>query len=141
MTRKLIVVAVLALLVPGAALAGKGAGHGHNGKGTPKVQYVLRGTLSSYTAASSSAAGTITIDVTASNRHGHALRGQSLTLPLSARTRVVLHDGATTVTDGDRGIVKVRAPKNVAATDLAATLQAATAAQVIDQGAAKSHSK
>ena len=138
MSRKLIVLVVLALAVPSAALAGKGAGHGHQGKSAPKVLYILRGKLSTYSAASTSGDGSITIDVKASNRHGRALRTQSLTLPVSAHTRIVMRHGTTAIADGGRGIVKVRAPKRVAAADLPATLQAAMARQVIDQGAPKS---
>jgi len=44
---------------------------------------------------------------------------------------------ATAVTVNDNGVVKVRGPKKIAATDnLATVLQALTAKQVIDQGAA-----
>jgi hypothetical protein len=138
MRKKLIVLAVVALAVPSVALADKGGGHGHQGKSAPNVLYILRGTLSGYAAASSGTDGSITIDVKASNRHGRALRGQTLQLPLSDHTRIVMRHGTTAIADGDRGIVKVRAPKRVAAADLPATLQAAMARQVIDQGAPKS---
>lgn len=125
-----------ALAVPTAALAGKAPKpHGHHGKAQPKVMYVLKGTLSTYTAASSSGNGSITIAVTRSNRHGHALDGQSVTLAVSTQTKIVLDSGTTGIADGDRGIVKIRAPKNLAPTDLLTTLEAGASAQVIDQGA------
>ena len=129
-----------ALAVPAAAFGKPSPKPGHGGKGQPKVLYVLKGTLSAYTAASSSGSGSVTIAVTRSNRHGHALESQSLTFAVSTQTKVVLHDGATAVTDGDKGIVKIRAPKNVAAADLPTTLEAATASQLVDQGAPATHS-
>jgi hypothetical protein len=137
----LTLVSVAALTVPAAALAGKPAPkpHGPNGgKGQPKVLYILKGTLSAYGAASSSGNGTITIAVTHSNWHGRALKGTSLTVPVSAQTRITLHSGVTTITDNDRGILKVRAARKVAAADLVATLQAAMARQIIDQSATTS---
>lgn len=137
MKKTILLLAVAALAVPAGALAGKPSPKpGHTGgKGQPQVLYILKGTLSTYTAASSSGNGSITISVSAANRHGQALKGQSLTLPVSTQTKIVLHSGATTIADGDRGIVKVRAPKKVTAGDLPATLEAATAGQVVDQGA------
>jgi len=129
--------AVTALAVPAAALAGKPPAKPNHagGKGQPVVTYVLKGTLSTYTAAASGGNGTITIAVTHSNRHGHALVGQSLTLDVTTRTRVVLHGGATTIADGDGGMVTVRAAKRVAAAGLAAALQSAAAQRIVDQGA------
>ena len=129
--------AAVALALPAAALAGKPpAKPSHaGGKGQPKVMYVLKGSLSAYTAASSSGNGSITIAVTSSNRHGHALRSQSLTVPVTTGTKIVLHSGVTTIADGDTGIVKIRAAKKVDPADLVAMLQAATARQVVDQSA------
>ena len=142
--KTILVLTVTAMLaaVPADAFAGKPAQKpSHGGKGQPKVQYILKGSLSAYTAASSGGNGTITILVKRSNRHGRALDGQSLTLPVSTSTRIVLHNGTTTIADNDNGIVKIRAPKHVAATaDLVTTLQAAMARQVIVQGAAKTTS-
>ena len=117
-----------------APTSGQDSGSGSHGKAAPKVMYVLKGTLSAYSAASGSANGTLTITVMRSNRHGWGLKGQSLTVQLSSATKVVLRNGASSISDGDRGIVKVRAPKNVAAADLASTLQATNAFQVVDQG-------
>lgn len=95
----------------------------------PKVLYVLRGALSAYAPAAGSTAGSVTIVVSRSNRHGKALKGETLVFAVDARTRVVLH--GRDFASGDRGIVKVRGPK---ALDLTA-LQALAARQVIDQGA------
>ena len=134
--KKALLLVIAALMVPSVALAAKSAPTKH-GNGAPKVTYVLKGTLSNYQAYGSSIyteSGTITIVVRHSNRHGKALKGQTLTFPLDAKSKISLADGLTTITDGDRGIVKVRAAKNIAAADLAATLQAIPARQVIDQG-------
>jgi len=98
---------------------------------TPTVMYVLRGTLSSYTAATSSAAGSITIVVKTSNFEQKILKGTSLTFVTGSTTRVVLHKGKP-ITNGDRAIVKVRAPKKSDAT----ALQAKAAFQIVDQGVA-----
>lgn len=144
--RKAIVLtaAALALAIPtGVAFAGGNPGHGKGGGGSngggskaaPKVVYLLKGKLSAYSPYNSSASqnGTITIAVSASNYHGKALKGQSLTFPVGATTKVTLHDGVTTITDNDKGIVKVKAAKKIAAADLVTTLEATAAKQIIDQ--------
>ena len=74
--RKLVIAIVsLALLVPAAAFAkGKPANPGSQGKAAPKVMYVLKGTLTGYTAVSGATNGTVTITVKSSNRHGRRSR-------------------------------------------------------------------
>jgi hypothetical protein len=77
--------------------------------------------------------------VTRANRHGRVLKGSSLTFTgmVTSSTKVVLHNGVTVITDGDRRIVKVRAPKepkDISATDLTAILTALPVRQIIDQG-------
>jgi hypothetical protein len=137
--KKALLLVILALALPSVALA-KGkppvTGPGSHGKSAPKVTYVLKGTLSSYTAydSSTSTNGSITILVSHANHHGKALVTQTLTFPVDAKTKVTLEDGVTAVTDNDTGIVKVRAPKRIAAADLASTLQTYSAKHVIDQG-------
>ncbi len=137
--KKALVILAVALAVPGVALAnnGKKGTHSNHSHAAPKVMYVLKGTLSGYTPydASTSTNGSITIVVKHSNRHGRALKGMTLTFAVSANTKIVLRNGVTSITDGDRGIVKIRALKNIPAADLAATLQAIPAWQVIDHGA------
>ena len=71
----------------------------------------------------------VTITVKSANYHGKALKGQTLTFAVDAKTKVKV----SAIKDGDKGIVKIRAAKRIAAADLAATLQAAAARQVIDQ--------
>lgn len=141
--RKVVFITALALVgVPGAALAAKPStppanahGNNPNAKGanantngqSAKVLFVLHGTLGAYTAASSTN-GSIAITVTRSNHESSLLKGstQPLTFIVSSTTKV---EG--TVTSGDKGIVKVRAPKNSSV----ASLETLTAVQVIDQGA------
>ncbi|MGZ4332993.1 MAG: hypothetical protein ACXVRJ_01800 [Gaiellaceae bacterium] len=129
-------------MIPGVALAkGNPNPGGHGNKGKAKVKYVLKGNLSAYTAfdSSTSTNGSITIDVTRANRHGRALKGMQLVFTgmVTSNTKISLPDGVTVITDGDRGIVKVRAPrepKSMSGSDLAAILTALPIRQVNDQG-------
>ncbi len=140
MGRKTLALIVLALAIPGAALAAKPAAKPvqsttSQSKAAPKVMYVLKGTLSNFVAASSTATGSITIHVTHSNYHGRLLKGTDLSFAVSAKTTTTLN-GNTAIADGARGVVKFRALKNVSNTGLMAALTAATpmtAVQVIDQ--------
>ena len=131
---KALILVIAALALPSVALAAKPAHVG--GKGAPKVMYVLKGKLSAYTAynATTSTNGSITIMVGSANYHGKALKGQTLTFAVDSKTAVVLNNGAA-IKDGDNGIVKIRALKKIAPADLAATLQASPAKQIVDQGA------
>lgn len=140
--KKVLPFAVAALLIPSVAFArGKPPTAGtHTNHGKAKVQYILHGTLSGFSAFDSGTNGSITIDVLHANRHGRVLDGSSLTFDgmVTDGTRVVLADGVTMVADNDHGIVKVRAPKepkDVSATDLATILTGMPVRQVIDQGA------
>ena len=143
--KKLVPLLIAALMIPGVALA-KGpnpnkGGHGNHGKA--KVKYVLKGNLSGYTAydSATSTNGSITIDVMRANRHGSVLKGTQLTFTgmVVSSTKISLSDGVTVITDGDRGIVKVRAPReprDISASDLGAILTALPVRQVVDQGSA-----
>ena len=145
--KKVLPFAVAALMIPSVALAKAPSSHSgtHTNHGKAKVMYVLKGTLSAYTAydSSTSTNGSITIAVTHSNRHGKALVGSSLSFTgmVVSNTKVVLADGVTVIADGDSGIVKLRAPKepkDVSASDLAAALTALPVKHVIDQGSSSS---
>ena len=141
MTRKLTATFVLVLAVPSIALAAKpptpGTSQNSNRKVTPQVMYVLKGTLTAYTAASGSTDGSVSLSVKSANYHGAALKGQTLTFALPSTAKLVLHDGAAINPNTDKGIVKVRGPKKIGATDnLATVLQALKASHVIDQGPA-----
>lgn len=133
--RKILALTILALAIPGAALAAKPQHPNKPGASKAKVTYVLKGTLSNYAPSSSTAAGSITIHVTHSNRHGRALKGMDLTFAVSATTATTLN-GNTTISNGARGIVKFRALKNMTSTGLMAALSSSTpmtAVHVIDQ--------
>jgi hypothetical protein len=124
--RKLTLGLVLALAVPSMALAAKPPTPNHSqSKSAPKVLYVLKGTLTAY-----SNPGTVTITVSSANHYGSLLEKKSLSFAVNASTKVV-----GTFAVNDKGIVKVRAAKKIAAADLLTTLQAQSAFQVIDQGA------
>jgi len=130
---------IAALLIPGVALAKSNPNNGTHGK--PKVQYILKGQLSAFTAFDSSTSTyvSITITVMHSNRHGRVLKDLSLTFDgmVTSSTKVVLGDGITVITDTDLGIVKVRAPKqpkDVSGSDLATLLTGMPVRQIIDQG-------
>ena len=130
--RKFLVVLIAALLVPSFALAkGKPADPGSQSKAAPKVMYVLKGTLTAYTAANGTTNGSVTITVKSSNRHGASLRNQSLTFAVAASTKVV-----GTFTANDNGIVKLRGAK--AGLGDPSTFAALVVKQVIDQGAPSS---
>jgi hypothetical protein len=106
--KKAIVFLVVALALPtSVALAKKPAGT--HGKSNPRVMYVLKGTLSSYSAATATADGSISITVNHSNYHGRALKGQTLTFSTTMSTRVTMKHGAATITDGARGVLKFKA--------------------------------
>jgi hypothetical protein len=134
--KKALILVIAALAIPSVALAAKPAAPG--GKGNPKVMYVLKGKLSAFTAydKTTSTNGSVTILVGASNYHGKALKGMSLTFAVDAKTKVVLHNHKA-IADGDNGIVMIKALKKIAPADLATTLQASSAKQVIDMGAPK----
>ena len=141
--KKVLPFVLLALLIPGAALAkGKPTTGTHTNHGKANVQYILHGRLSAYSAyvASPSTNGSITIMVSRSNRHGRVLKGTTLTFTgmVTSSTKVELANGVTVITDGDNGIVKVRAPKepkDITASDLTALLTGMPVRQIIDQGA------
>ena len=145
--RKLILVVALALVVPAAALATEPSHPSHPAtpasshasttattalasQPTPTVMWVLRGTLSKYTAATATANGSISITVKSSNFDSTTLKTMTLTFATNSKTNVVLHEGKPIV-NNDNGIVKVRAPKGSSAT----ALTTKTAFEVIDQGA------
>jgi hypothetical protein len=132
MRKFLIAVASLALLLPAAAVAkGKPSDAGSQSKAAPKVMYVLRGTLTAYTAANGSTNGSVTITVKGSNHHGASLKGKSLTFAVSSATKVV-----GTFTANDNGLVKLRGPK--AGLGDPSTFGTLVVKQVIDQGTASS---
>jgi hypothetical protein len=140
MKKGFLLAALAALMIAPATAFAKGGpgGPGGPGKGAPKVMYVLRGTLSNYTPYTNSIYGSqngsITITVSGANHHGKALKGQVLTFPVDGKTKISLATGVSAIANGDRGIVKIKAPKKIAAANLASTLQGIAAFQIVDQG-------
>jgi hypothetical protein len=131
--KKTLLLVLAVLVVPSVALAAKPA---HGPQPPPRVTYELKGTLSNYTAydAATSTDGSITIDVSKADHHGKALKGQTLTFAVDAHTVIWLKKGLTTITNGDYGIVRVRAVARIAPVDLSATLQASPASRIADHG-------
>lgn len=103
--KKAIVLLVVALAIPTSVAFAKASPT--RGKSNPRVMYVLKGALSSYEAATADTAGSISITVNHSNYHGRALKDQTLTFSTTMNTRVT---GATTISDGAKGVLKFKAP-------------------------------
>jgi hypothetical protein len=124
--KKVLPFLIAALMIPGVALAkgpnpnkGTHANHGHQ----PKVMYVLKGLLYNYQAytpaegTNSAVPGSVDIVVLHSNRHGKLLRSDPnnnpvyVTITIGPKTKLRLKNGVTSITDGDRGAIRVRASK------------------------------
>lgn len=131
--KKAIVLLVVALAIPTSVAFAKASPT--RGKSNPRVMYVLKGALSSYQAATSTADGSISITVNHANYHGRLLKGQTLTFSTTMNTRVTFKNGATTITDGAKGVLKFKAPLHRKGdTTLVATLTtSAKALHIIDQ--------
>ena len=127
MKRALIFLVAVVVLPTSVAFA-KPSHPPKGGKSAPKVQYILKGTLSAYTAydSSTSTDGTITIAVKHSNYHGRALKNASLTFTLTANSKVTFRHKSSLATDTAtaKGVIVVRAPKKIAG-DLTTALPAA----------------
>ena len=134
--KKGLILVIAALTIPSVALAATPTQNA-TPNGAPKVAYILKGTLSAYTAynAGTLTNGSITILVKHSNYHARALTTQTLTFAVTANTRISMATGVTAIADGDNGIVKIRAALRIPAADLATTLQAAPARHILDMGA------
>jgi hypothetical protein len=134
--KKAIVFLAVALALPTSVALAKGQ-PGTHGKSNPQVKYVLKGTLSNYEAATTSTPGSISITVKHSNYHARALRDQTLTFSTSMTTKITYTNGATTISDGARGVLKFRAPLlRKGNTTLASTLTTnAKALHIIDHSA------
>jgi hypothetical protein len=146
--RKLLPLAVVALMIPSVALAkGKPPTAGtHTNHGKANVMYVLRGMIYAYTPYDSTTQtnGSITIDVKSSNRHGKLLSGQTgVLITVGPKTKIELENGVTSIaaaSPGDLGMVKVRAPrlafKSATLTDVQTALLNHASHMVTDWGAA-----
>ena len=134
--KKAIVFLAVALAIPTSVAFAKGpTSHTNHSKAAPKVMYVLKGTFSSYTAATATTDGSISITVNHSNYHGRALKGLTLSFAVSMKTRITNPNSVDLTKDGAKGMVKFRAPKRVSG-DLATTLPTmAKAFHIIVRGA------
>jgi hypothetical protein len=133
--KKTLVVLAVALAIPTSVAFAKAGHPSQRGKSNPMVLYVVKGTLSDYTAATSdTVGGSITITITHSNFHS-SLKGQNMTLATTMKTKVNFRNGATSITDGAKGSLKFKAPLHRKGdTTLMATLTAnAKALHIIDQ--------
>jgi hypothetical protein len=124
---KVLIVLALALAVPALAIAAQPA---QPGKSAPKVQYVLKGTLTSFTPSTGDTDGSITFMITKSNHHGATLKDQSLMLLIKPSTKVVF-DTDGELTPEETVVVKVRELRRT--TDALALLTGKNARQVVDQ--------
>jgi hypothetical protein len=132
--KKAIVLVAVALAIPTSAALAKA--NPTRGKSHPTVMYVLKGTLSGYVAAANGVDGQISITVTHSNYHARALKNAGvLTFSTTSKTRVTMVNGATTISDGAKGMLKFRAPlRNTTNAPLATMLTtSAKALHIIDQ--------
>jgi hypothetical protein len=131
--KKTLAFLAVALVIPTSVAMAKG-NPGTHGKSNPMVMYVLKGSLSGYTAATSTTDGSISITVTRSNFHS-SLKGQTMTFATTMNTRVTMTNGATTITDGAKGVLKFKAPLHRKGdTTLVTTLTTnAKALHIIDQ--------
>jgi hypothetical protein len=115
--KRLIIFLVAAVALPTSVALAQGNPN-LGGRSAPKVQYILKGTLSAYCAATATDCGTpsVTLDVKHSNYHGHALKNQSLTFSLTTKSRVTFMRGSHAhhqIVDGTKGYITVRAPKKI----------------------------
>jgi hypothetical protein len=115
--KRLIIFLVAAVALPTSVALAQGNPN-QGAKSAPKVQYILKGTLSGYCAATATDCGTpsITIDVKHSNYHGRALKNQSLTFTLTTKSRVTFMLGSHAnhqIVDGTKGYITARAPKSI----------------------------
>jgi hypothetical protein len=124
MRRKILTLFVVAVAITSVTFAATAQASKGKSKANPKVTYILKGTLSNFAAASTTANGSVTINVTHSNYHAHALVGQQLTFAVSMKTPTTLMGG--TIINGARGIVKFREFKSMSNTALMAALTATT---------------
>ena len=124
--KKIIVFLVAVVALPtSVALAAKPSHPAKGGKSAPKVMYVLKGSLSGYTAATASSTGSITILVKHSNFHAKALVNSSMTFTLTSQTRVTNGHGKALaqIADNTNGVLKFKAPLRMAkGTDLVTAL-------------------
>jgi hypothetical protein len=106
--KKVIVLLVVALAIPTSAALAQATPT--RGKSNPMVMYVLKGTFSSFQAASTVGDGSISLTVSHANYHGRQLLKDTLVFTVASDTRITFANGTTSIADGSTGMVKFRAP-------------------------------
>jgi hypothetical protein len=106
--KKVITLLAVALVIPTSAALAQATPT--RGKSNPTVMYVIKGTFSSFTAASTAGDGSISITVSHANFHNTVLKGDTLTFDVASNTRITFANGTTSLADGSTGMVKFRAP-------------------------------
>jgi hypothetical protein len=109
--KKLIVLLVVALAIPTSVAFAKASPT--HGKSAPMVMYVLKGSFSGFSPASSTGDGSISITVSHANRHGRDLQklsGDTLQFDVASNTRITFANGTTALADGAKGMLKFKAP-------------------------------
>ncbi|MGZ4289075.1 MAG: hypothetical protein ACXVZN_08245 [Gaiellaceae bacterium] len=130
--KRAIVFLMVALALPTSVALAKSpnaGGNGGGGKSAPKVNYILKGTLSSYTAGTQ-----ISITVKHSNYHARALNTKTLTFTLTAKSRVTFMRGSHAngqIADGTKGYIVARAPKKLTGDPVTALPDATTRIHVV----------
>jgi hypothetical protein len=126
--KKLITVLAVAtaLAIPTSVAFAKGP-PSTRGKSNPMVMYVIKGTFSSFTAATPTLNGSISITVSHANRHGRNLQkltGDTMSFDVASNTRITFANGTTALADGAKGMVKFKAPlmRHASAATLATVL-------------------
>jgi hypothetical protein len=106
--KKVPVLLVVALAIPTTAALAQATPS--RGKSNPMVVYVIKGTFSSFTAASPAGDGSLSITVSHANFHNSVLKGDTLSFDVASNTRITFANRTTSLADGSTGMVKFRAP-------------------------------
>jgi hypothetical protein len=125
--KRAIVFLMVALALPTSVALAKSPNAG--GKSAPKVNYILKGTLSSYTAGSQ-----ISITVRHSNYHARALNTKTLTFTLTPKSRITFMRGSHAhgeIADGTKGYIVARAPKKLTGDPVTALPAATTRIHIV----------
>lgn len=127
--KRAIVFLVAALALPTSVAFAKPSHPAKGGKSAPKVSYVLKGWLSSYTPGSQ-----ISITVKHANYHAKALNTKTLTFTLTANSKITFMRGSHAhgqILDGTKGYIVARAPKKLTGDPVTALPAATTRIHVV----------
>ena len=127
--KRAVVFLMVALALPTSVALASSPNAGGKGKAAPKVNYILKGTLSSYTPGTQ-----ISITVKHSNYHARALNTKTLTFTLTAKSRITFMRGSHAngqIVDGTKGYIVARAPKKLTGDPVTALPAATTRIHVV----------